>query len=116
MLKIVIPGAEYFNDKTQEFTYSKDHTLQLEHSLVSLSKWESKWRKPFLSPKPKTLEEQIDYVRCMTLTQNVPPDVYGGLTTALLTEINAYIEDSMTATTFSKDRKTPPSRDRKSVV
>ena len=111
MLKIEIPGTEQFDDATQTFVYSKAQALQLEHSLVSLSKWEMKWRKPFLSKEPKTMEEQIDYVRCMTLTQNVDPNVYTALTPKLLAEINAYIEAPMTATTFPNHNNTPRSRE-----
>ena len=76
MLRIVVPSAqvgEQYDEFKEEFIpiMTKRQTLQLEHSLVSLSKWEAKWRKPFLSKDQKTPEEFMDYVRCMTLTQNV---------------------------------------------
>lgn len=103
MLQIVIPSMEFFDERKQEFISTKEQTLQLEHSLVSLSKWESKWCKVFLSKKEKTTEEVIDYVKCMTLTKNVNPDVYNRLTRANIEEINAYIEAPMTATYFSKE-------------
>lgn len=108
MLKIVVPPAkigEEFNEATSEFIpiTTKEQTLQLEHSLVSLSKWEAKWRKPFLSNSKRTMEESIDYIRCMTLTQNVDPNVYKALTPQLLAEVSAYIDASMTATTISKN-------------
>ena len=103
MLQITIPAKEQFDDATQEFIYSKEQTLQLEHSLVSLSKWESKWCKPFLSKNPKTHEETLDYVRCMTLTQNVKPEVYYNLTEENIEAVYAYINAPMTATTFSDD-------------
>ena len=102
MLQITIPGREQWDDLNQEFVTSKEQTLQLEHSLVSLSKWESKWCKPFLTNKPKTREETIDYVRCMTLTQNVKPEVYYNITPENLEEIHRYIDAPMTATTFSE--------------
>lgn len=102
MLKITIPEREMFDEATQEFIKTKEYTLQLEHSLVSLSKWEAKWRVPFLSKEKKTIEQTIDYVRCMTITQNIDPVVYNGLTNENLDAINKYIEDPMTATTFSK--------------
>ena len=71
MLTIVVPEKEMYDRKTNEFIYVKQHTLQLEHSLVSVSKWESKWKKPFLKDKPEKTDEEIrDYIRCMTLTQN----------------------------------------------
>lgn len=101
MLTITVPAAEQWNEETQEFITSKEQTLQLEHSLISLSKWESKWCKPFLSSKNKTNEEIVDYVRCMTLTQNVKPEVYYNLTNENIAQVNEYIEAPMTATTFN---------------
>ena len=68
MLQIVIPSQEYYDEIKNEFVTIKGQVLQLEHSLVSISKWESKWNKPFLSKEKKTTEEFLDYVRCMTLT------------------------------------------------
>ena len=103
MLTIVIPSNEKWNEITEEFIYSKGQTIQLEHSLVSISKWEAKWRKSFLSSKDKTNDETLDYIRCMTITQNVSPEVYFHLTKENLKDIEEYIESSMTATTFSRD-------------
>ena len=105
MLHIKVPKGEYFNNTTQEFIEIKETELTLEHSLVSLSKWEQKWHKPFLSRENKTNDELIDYVRCMSLTQNVNPEVFKFLSTSNLEEINNYINDSMTATTFSENEK-----------
>lgn len=101
MLNIVVPDQEFFNEKTQEFFTLKGQTLQLEHSLVSLSKWESKWNKPFLSKNEKTSKETIDYIRCMTITQNVKPYIYDMLTNENILDINKYIDSPMTATTFN---------------
>ena len=101
MLRIVIPEGQLFDEKTEEFIYTKQQTLQLEHSLVSLSKWESKWHKPFLGKDDKSLEETIDYIKCMTLTPNIDPNVYKFLTKENIKDINDYIGDSMTATTFN---------------
>lgn len=101
MLQITVPKSEIFNDETGEFTYTKEQKLQLEHSLVSLSRWESKWCKPFLNSKDKTEDEILDYVRCMTITQNVPDIVYRVLSPENIKEINDYINAPMTATTFS---------------
>lgn len=100
MLRITIPETEIYNEKTNEFIPIKEQTLQLEHSLVSLSKWESKWCKPFISTKDKTDEETIDYVRCMTMTQNVNPNVYLGLSSENIKQVNDYIAAPMTATTI----------------
>ena len=105
MLRITIPAAELWDEEKQEFVTTKEQTLQLEHSLVSLSKWESKWNKAFLGKQAKTSEETLDYVRCMTITQNVKPDVYGYLTPENINEINDYIDAPMTATHFSNERQ-----------
>lgn len=104
MLRITIPAVEEWDELAQEFVTTKEQTLCLEHSLVSLSKWESKWCKPFLSKQEKTYEETIDYIKYMTLTPNVNPEVYRVLTNDNIAEINKYIEAPMTATTFSRDR------------
>lgn len=104
MLKITIPETDLFDEVTEEFIHVKEQTLQLEHSLVSLSKWESKWCKSFLFTKEKTLEETLDYIKCMTLTQNVSPYVYRCLTRENIQAINDYISAPMTATYFSDDK------------
>lgn len=111
MLKITIPSAELWDEDKEEFVYTKEQTLQLEHSLVSLSKWESKWCKAFLSKHEKTFEETVDYIKCMTLTQNVNSDVYQYLTNKNIAEINRYIEAPMTATYFSDDKIGKTSRE-----
>ena len=104
MLTITIPAGELWDEKNQQFISVKEQTLQLEHSLVSLSKGESKWCKPFLSQKEKTLEETIDYVKCMTITPNVKPEIYNFLTNSNINQINKYISAPMTATWFTNDR------------
>lgn len=101
MLTITIPERELWDEERAEFISVKEQTLQLEHSLVSLSKWESKWKKPFLTKEDKTPEETIDYIRCMTLTPNVKPEVYNCLTHDNIAKINNYISDPMTATTIN---------------
>lgn len=111
MLQITIPAREQWDDLKQEFIVSKEQTLQLEHSLVSVSKWESKWNKPFLTNQPKTREETIDYVRCMTITQNVEPEVYYNLTQKNLEDIFKYVDAPMTATTFSNNGSKKTSRE-----
>ncbi len=105
MLKITVPATEYWDEINEEFIYKKEQTLQLEHSLVSLSKWESKWHKAFLGKQEKTEEEIIDYVRCMTLTQNVDPSVYFRLSNENYAAINSYIEAPMTATCFADEKQ-----------
>lgn len=101
-----------WDEKKNEFIYTKPCELRLEHSLVSVSKWESKWKKPFIKTFEKggdlTTEELIDYVRCMTITQNVDPKAYLNLSTENFKEIVAYIDDPMTATWFSDEKKQRP--------
>lgn len=104
MLRITISAQELWDSDKQEFIYTKEQVLQLEHSLVSVSKWEAKWCKTFLSKKEKTYEETVDYIKCMTITQNVDPDVYNYLTEENMKEINNYISAPMTATWFSDER------------
>lgn len=102
MLQIVIPSVELFDDTTQTFIQTKTYTLNLEHSLLSISKWESKWHKPFLSKNKndvRTYEEILDYIKCMTLNKNIPDYAYKCLTTDNINDIKNYIDDPMTATT-----------------
>lgn len=106
MLKITIQTSpECWDDEKEEFVEPKSTTIQLEHSLVSLSKWEAKWNKPFLSKDIRTTEETLDYIRCMTITQNVDPSIYRMLTDEQIKEVNEYIEAPMTATWFSEREK-----------
>jgi hypothetical protein len=105
MLIITIPAAELWDESLNEFINVKSQELRLEHSLVSLSKWESKWCKPFLGKEDKTIEETIDYIRCMTLTQNVNPSVYNRINDKIIEQINEYIKAPMTATTFHNQKK-----------
>lgn len=100
MLKVYIPSTEEYDSETNLFITTKAQEIVLEHSLVSLSKWESKWKKPFLIKEPKKYEESIDYIRCMTITQNVDPMVYYAIPESEMTRINDYMADKMTATWF----------------
>lgn len=103
-LTIIVPEMELFDQDKEEFIQVKSQKLTLIHSLVSLSKWESKWKKPYLNNK-LTREEQLDYIRCMTTTQNVDPMIYRVLTPEIIDRINDYISDPMTATTINDDQK-----------
>lgn len=114
MLQITVPGYEDYDEVRNLFITSKEQTLVLEHSLVSISKWESKWHKPFLNNKDfgngeQGMKEYIDYIKCMTITKNVPNDVYLGIlrSESLIKQIHDYIEDPMTATWFSKEDSRP---------
>jgi hypothetical protein len=110
MLKLILPALEQYNETDDEFIYLKEQALQLEHSLVSISKWESKWGKPFLSKnkESKTIEESVDYIRCMTLTQNVDPKIYNRITQKHVQQVTDYMELPMTATVFSSAKKSAP--------
>ena len=104
MLRITIPADEFWDEVNEEFIYQKGLTLQLEHSLVSISKWESNWKKPYLSKEPKTKAETLDYIKCMTVSKNVKPEVYSFLTNENIEQILAYIGDSMTATRLPENK------------
>lgn len=104
MLQITVPSTEMWDDSKEEFVYVEEQTLLFEHSLLSLSKWESKYCKPFLSKKEKTTAEVVDYIKFMTLTANVDPSVYDRLTEENLREIDTYINARQTATTFYDDK------------
>lgn len=115
MLQITIPApeSEKWDEENEEFIYQttgKAYTLCLEHSLVSISKWESKWHKPFLHSN-KTDEEFLNYIECMTLTQNIPSEIYANLTLDNINEIMEYVNDPMTATTFSNSVSSKPNRE-----
>jgi len=104
MLTLILPEITGWDEEKEEFfLIRKAKVLNLEHSLVSISKWESKWHKPFLTKNPKTIEETIDYIRCMTLTQNVSEEDYLRITNEHVDKVNSYIEDPMTAAWFSDD-------------
>lgn len=109
MLTIIIPGREEYDEVHNEFIQTKDTTLVLEHSLVSLAKWEMKWKLPFISQSyEKTKEQEIDYIRCMTITQNVDPNVYQLLTFENIKQVRDYIADPMTATVIKDTSKVIP--------
>lgn len=105
MLEIEIPSRELYDENRNEFIKVDGCILQLEHSLLSISKWESKWHKPFLNNKGLTNEEALDYIRCMTINKNVDPNVYYTLTNSMIEQVSKYIEDPMTATWFNDEKK-----------
>lgn len=98
-------SPESWDEINERFIEPKTVKIQLEHSLISLSKWESKWCKPFLSKEDKTEDETIDYIKCMTLTQNVKPETYMHMSQADFQKVIDYINAPMTATTFSDNKK-----------
>ena len=114
MIEITIPEDDWFNEETEEFVHMKGYTLRMEHSLISLSKWESKWHKPFLVSGKKsssrselTKEELIDYFKAMTITKNIPDEAYMRLTANDIKAISNYISDPMSATTIHYANPTP---------
>lgn len=109
MLELVIKQFELFDEVRQEFTEVPETTLRLEHSLVSISKWESKWKLPFIDTKEKTTEQVLDYIKCMTIGQNINPLVYYGLGRDDLEKVKQYIEEEQTATTFNSIDRAPSS-------
>jgi len=100
MLSIIIPEMEFFDDDTQEFIYIKETELIIEYSLLSISRWEARWKKAYINPFEKpTLEETQDLIRCMTVnTKNVDPMIYKVLPDDAIERVNDYINDPMTAT------------------
>lgn len=111
MLRITVPGREYFIDKDQEFIIEEPTVLELEHSLVSLSKWEQKFEKPFLAATERTEEEAIAYIEAMIVTEDYPPDILSRLNDENVTAINTYLDAKMTATWFNDTAQGPKSRE-----
>lgn len=105
MLKVVIPDCEYWDYLTEEFTFIPGATIEIEHSLEAIAKWEAEKEKPFLSDKAMEADEFRDYVRCMTLTKGIDPQTYRNLSSANFREINEYMSKKMTATWFKEDKK-----------
>lgn len=105
MLLITIPGTEIYDEERNEFRTENDVIIEMEHSLVSLSKWESKFEKPFLTTKDKTPEETLEYVKCMVLTPDVPDEVFNRLTRDVASKINDYVTSKMSATWFKETNR-----------
>jgi hypothetical protein len=115
-LTITVPGdsEEIWDPISNEFITCKKQKVTLEHSLVSISKWEAKWHIPFLEEGLKTQEQLIDYIRCMTITQNVDDNVFKliAASPSLLNQVTEYMADPMTATWFSEDKTPTRSREK----
>ena len=109
MLELMVPGGEFYDESMEMFIEVKPAVLRLEHSLVSISKWESIWKEPFLTHKEKSERQTIDYLKCMTVGQNVDPMLYRCITPKQMKQIEEYISDEKTATTFN-ERGGPPNR------
>ena len=114
-LTIEVPAGEVYGAIDPEtgkkmFVRTKATSIVLEHSLISLARWEEKWHKPYIGTE-KTDEETLDYIRCMTISQNVEPNVYKVLTNENINDIVKYIEDPHTATTVRENPNAPKSRE-----
>lgn len=107
---MIIPETEIYDANTNEFSTIGEQKLNLEHSLLSISKWESKWKKPFISKETKTQEESLDYIRCMTINPNVNPKVYDYIPGYIFKQIEDYIDDPMTATWINSREPKRPNR------
>lgn len=113
MLDIVVPATELWDERNEVFLETKEQKLRLEHSLVSLAKWEQKHKVPLLNKETITYAEMADYIRCMTITQNVDPIVYRCLSKENFEQVETYMNDSMTATkfyTYGEEKKRNPKR------
>lgn len=111
MLEIEVTLEEGFDEKSSTFVASSSFTVQLEHSLSSVSKWESVWEEPFLGKKEKTQKQTISYIEMMILTENLPPGVFQKLIETHLEEIMNYVSANMTATKIYVDPNSPQSRE-----
>lgn len=105
MLIVQVPAMELFDPKTDQFINLKPQTLRLEHSLLSISLWEARWKTPFMKDEAKTNAQTLDYIRCMTINKDVDQRVYNYLPESIIRQIQLYVDDPMTATTFSDTGK-----------
>lgn len=108
MLIVTIPSLELFDERTSMFVNTEEIELQMEHSLVTLSEWESKWEQPFLKPEPKTTEQTYSYLQIMVRNRNVSIEEIKRLPDSEIEKINDYIESKMTATWFNEMASSRP--------
>lgn len=116
MLSLNLPALETFDEATNEFVSYDAVTIELEHSLTSLSKWESIFEKPFLGPIEKTTNEILEYIKVMTITPNVPDEVYSRLTEEHFVKINDYFSAKMSATWFNEAEAKKPKNNRQVIT
>lgn len=117
MLALYIPASHGFDSDRNEFVDIKETTLQLEHSLISLKKWEQKYHVPFLDRKrEKTTDEWLYYIKCMTINQNVDDNIFRYMSVDNIKDVTAYIEDPMTATWFSDDKTKGAQKNKNEII
>ena len=105
-LQLYVNGTELFDSERRMFIQVKPQKLVLEHSLISISKWEAKHHKMYLETKDKTGLELLDYIKCMTINGDVPDVVYYALSEQNFNDILTYMEDPMTASSvYNPPRK-----------
>ena len=112
MFKFIIPETELFDEEKNEFITIHEQIVHIEHNLISISKWESKWHKPFISKDGMTREQTLDYIKCMTLDDNIPDLAYECIPNKVILDINNYMDDPMTGTRFSNVEKSKPASNR----
>ena len=105
MITLYLPDLELFDEVTNTFSTIKGQVITLEHSLVSISKWEMQWKEPFIGKQDLSSAQIIDYIRCMTITQNVNPLLYSGITQEMVDRVKKYMDDPMTATWFRQTKQ-----------
>lgn len=110
MLSLIVSGEEIYDEELNEFRSTPGYNLELEHSLVSLSKWESKYNKPFLSEEQKTPIEMYDYIKFMAIHPGVPEHVFLSLNDSDLARIVEYMNEKQTATWFNEPPNQSPMR------
>lgn len=104
MFELIIDQRDLYDEESEKFTSIPRQKLQLEHSLLSISKWEERHYKPFLKNEQRSSEEILDYIRCMTINRGIDPMVYYTLTQEQMSEISKYINEEMTATWFPDEQ------------
>jgi hypothetical protein len=116
MLVLDIPPSgivEYYDSVNNEFVSREPFQgakIELEHSLYAISKWESKWKIPYISKEPKTEDQVKDYIKCMIITENIPDDAIDYLTDENYVAINNYLKNDCSATKINMNRQEGKSR------
>lgn len=116
MITVTIQERELFDERTNSFISIPRTELKLEHSLISLSRWESKWKKPFLGNEERTKQETLDYIACMSIDKNVDTNIIECLDVDSYKKILDYISDPCTATKVYDRRPNKPGRKQETMT